>query len=278
MLRLVSFNINGIRARPHQLEALYSSHAPVLVGLQEIKVDDPMFPHDTFPDFKCYHHGQKGHYGVAFSASKDGVQPTDIERGMPWDEEDAQKRLIAARLPLDDGRELIVINGYFPNGENNEHPTKYPAKRKFYSDILKYLKERMNPTDLLVVMGDLNIAPLDNDIGIGETNRKRWLRDGHCSFLPEEREWLQALADWGLVDSFRHLHPDIDDRFSWFDYRSRGFDDNPKRGLRIDQIWVSHPLVEFISGAGIDYDIRAMEKPSDHAPIWTDLNLELRRS
>jgi exodeoxyribonuclease-3 len=104
-------------------------------------------------------------------------------------------------------------------------------------------------------------------------NAKRWLRTGKCSFLPEERAWLQRLKDWGLIDSYRHLHPETADRFSWFDYRSRGFEDDPKRGLRIDLILASKALAERCLESGIDYDIRSMEKPSDHAPIWTRFDL-----
>jgi exodeoxyribonuclease-3 len=122
-------------------------------------------------------------------------------------------------------------------------------------------------------MGDLNISPQDIDIGIGEQNRKRWLRTGKCSFLPEEREWLKNLTSWGLLDTFRSLYPDVDDRYSWFDYRSRGFDDKPKRGLRIDQIWATPNLNERLVDAGIDYKIRGMEKPSDHAPIWSSFDV-----
>ena len=72
-------------------------------------------------------------------------------------------------------------------------------------------------------------------------------------------------------DSFRVLHPTVDDRFSWFDYRSRGFEDTPKRGLRIDVIMTTPVLRSRLLNAGIDYDLRAMEKPSDHAPIWLEL-------
>lgn len=103
-------------------------------------------------------------------------------------------------------------------------------------------------------------------IGIGEENRKRWLRTGKCSFLPEEREWMDRLMSWGLVDTFRHANPQTADRFSWFDYRSKGFDDN--RGLRIDLLLASQPLAECCVETGIDYEIRSMEKPSDHAPVW----------
>jgi len=122
-------------------------------------------------------------------------------------------------------------------------------------------------------MGDLNISPQDIDIGIGEENKKRWLRTGKCSFLPEEREMLDKLTSWGLYDSYRTINPEINDKFSWFDYRSKGFEDKPKRGLRIDHIWVTEKLNSKIEEVGIDYDIRGMEKPSDHAPIWTKFNL-----
>lgn len=115
-------------------------------------------------------------------------------------------------------------------------------------------------------MGDMNISPTDLDIGIGEENRKRWLRTGKCSFLPEEREWMERLLGWGLVDTYRHAWPEKNDQFSWFDYRSKGFDDN--RGLRIDLLLASKPLAERCEETGIDYEIRSMEKPSDHAPVW----------
>ena len=122
-------------------------------------------------------------------------------------------------------------------------------------------------------MGDLNISPSDIDIGIGEENRKRWLRTGKCSFLPEEREWLENLTSWGLVDTYRSINPERDNTYSWFDYRSRGFDDKPKRGLRIDQIWATEILNKRLKEVGIDYEARGMEKPSDHAPIWSVFDL-----
>ena len=135
-----------------------------------------------------------------------------------------------------------------------------------------YLAANHSPDDQVIMMGDMNVAPVDFDIGIGENNRKRWLRDGKTSFLPEEREWLQKYIDWGMTDSFRELYPETDDLFSWFDYRSRGFEREPKRGLRIDLILASRGLAGTLSDAGIDYDIRGMDKPSDHCPIWLEFN------
>jgi exodeoxyribonuclease-3 len=166
-----------------------------------------------------------------------------------------------------------VINAYFPQGESRSHPVKFPGKQKFYADLTDFVRTRFSPSQRLVVLGDMNVAPLDLDVGIGAENAKRWLRTGKCSFLPEEREWLATLTDWGLFDAFRVIHPQVDDCFSWFDYRSRGFERDPKRGLRIDLVLVTAPLRERLADAGIDYDVRGMQKPSDHCPVWASFDL-----
>ena len=264
-MKFISFNINGIRARLHQLQAIINKHAPDVIGLQEIKVQNEQFPEEAVRDmgYHVFYHGQKSHYGVAFLTKK---APDNVQYGFPTDEEDAQRRMIM--LTFSEGRKkpLTVLNGYFPQGENREHETKFPAKRKFYADLSSYLTQHHTKDDDIVVMGDLNISPQDIDIGIGEQNKKRWLRTGKCSFLPEEREWIQKLYDWGLSDSFRDQHPDTDDQYSWFDYRSKGFLDN--RGLRIDHILATPDFHEKLNETGIDYELRGIEKPSDHAPIW----------
>lgn len=264
-MKIVSFNINGLRARLPQLQALIDAHQPDIIGLQEIKVHDDAFPRADVEamGYHVYFHGQKAHYGVALLCKQ---EPESVSRGFSGDDEEAQRRLISARFLLADGRRLTVMNGYFPQGESRDHPTKFPAKEKFYADLQSLLLEQHQPDEELVVMGDLNISPEDCDIGIGEANRKRWLRDGKCSFLPEEREWLARLKGWGLIDTFRHLFPETQDRYSWFDYRSKGFDEN--RGLRIDLILATAPLLARLDEAGIDYPLRGVEKPSDHAPIW----------
>ena len=269
-MRIVSFNINGIRARLHQLAALRERLDPDVVALQETKVHDDEFPAAAVRELG-YHaawYGQKGHYGVAVLSKQ---PPVEVVRGLPGDGDDAQRRLLTVRFDTAAGP-VTVLDGYFPQGESRDHPVKFPAKRKFYADLRDYLAARLAPGDALVLLGDMNVAPLDLDVGIGADNAKRWLRTGACSFLPEEREWLARLKNWGLVDSFRHLNPEVNDRFSWFDYRSRGFEDEPKRGLRIDLIMASQQLVPRLKAAGVDYDLRGMEKPSDHAPIWLELS------
>lgn len=266
-MKMISFNINGLRARLHQLQALVDKHQPDVIGLQEIKVHDEQFPVDAIKEmgYEVCFFGQKGHYGVALMSKQ---VPEDVQYGFITDDEDAQRRMIMATYNMENGEKVRVLNGYFPQGENREHETKFPAKEKYYADLVTHLNDHCNSEEHVVVMGDINISATDLDIGIGEQNAKRWLRTGKCSFLPEEREWLDKVMDWGLTDTFRAQNPQTDDRFSWFDYRSRGFDDN--RGLRIDQIMVTDSLMSKCTDTGIDYELRGIEKPSDHAPIWAE--------
>ncbi|EJN36771.1 exodeoxyribonuclease III [Pseudomonas sp. GM84] len=270
-MKIVCFNINGLRARPHQLAALIDKHQPDVIGLQETKVSDDQFPLADVQalGYHVHYHGQKGHYGVALLSRQ---APLSLYKGFASDEEDAQRRFIWGTFADADGNPITIMNGYFPQGESRDHPTKFPAKQRFYSDLQALLEGQFKQDQPVLVMGDMNISPQDCDIGIGPDNAKRWLKTGKCSFLPEEREWMERLKGWGLVDSFRHLYPEVTDRFSWFDYRSRGFEDQPKRGLRIDLIMASQHLVPRIKAAGVDYELRAMEKPSDHAPIWLELS------
>ncbi|QSX35926.1 exodeoxyribonuclease III [Shewanella sedimentimangrovi] len=268
-MKIVSFNINGLRSRLHQLQALIDTQQPDIIGLQETKVHDEAFPLEDVlaMGYKVHYHGGKAHYGVAL-LSKD--EPESVSKGFPWDEEDAQRRLIMGQFRQANGRLLTVINGYFPQGESRDHETKFPAKRKFYADLQRLLSESFSPDQDIAVIGDINISPIDLDIGIGEVNAKRWLKTGKCSFLPEEREWLAKLKSWGFDDSFRLLHPEQDGVYSWFDYRSKGFDDN--RGLRIDVILTTASLSQRLKASGVDYELRAMEKPSDHAPVWSEFS------
>jgi exodeoxyribonuclease-3 len=271
-MKIISFNTNGIRARAHQLQALVDTQRPDIIGIQETKVQDKDFPVEMIGGlgYQAVYHGQKAHYGVAIVSH---TAPIEISKGFPHDDDDAQRRLITARFALTDGRQLTVLNGYFPQGESRDHETKFAAKRKFYRDLLEHLRRHHDPRQPLALIGDMNVAPLDIDIGIGEDNAKRWLRTGKCSFLPEERDWLQQLMDWGLMDTYRQRHPHSNDRFSWFDYRSRGFEREPRRGLRIDLILATQTLAETCTDAGIDYTIRAMGKPSDHCPVWADFDI-----
>jgi exodeoxyribonuclease-3 len=270
-MMFVSFNVNSIRTRLHQLEAVINSLNPDFIGLQETKVRDEEFPEDAIRElgYQVHFHGQKTHYGVALLSR---LQPDRVAKGYPEDDEDAQRRLITGHFDIN-GKKLTVINGYFPQGESRDHPTKFPAKEKFYADLMSYLDELKKDSEHVIIMGDMNISPTDKDIGIGADNAKRWLSTGKCSFLPEEREWLGQIEKRGYTDVYRHLHPEESNAYSWFDYRSKGFDREPKRGLRIDLFMANDSLLEKATRSGICYNIRAMERPSDHCPIWAQFDL-----
>ena len=268
-MRIVSFNINSIRARPHQLEFIRDTIKPDIIGLQETKVHDDEYPIDVVSDigYHSEYWGQKGHYGVALLSLD---KPIEVVKGFNNDTDEDQKRFIQAKFRFGN-EEIIVMNGYFPQGENRSHETKFPKKIKFYKDLKKHISEIRTKEKNLIVMGDFNVAPQEIDIGIGENNKKRWLRDGKCAFLPEEIALWESIKDIGFIDTWREFYPEENSIYSWFDYRSRMFEDNPKRGLRIDHILLSSNLSSKLKSANISYETRALIKPSDHCPIWIEL-------
>ena len=268
-MKIVCFNINSIRARPHQLIHIRDNLDPDVIGLQETKVNDPDFPFEEIKEIG-YHAeiwGQKGHYGVAILSKK---KPIEVVKGFKGDSTDDQKRFIQATFKWKK-ESITIMNGYFPQGENRDHESKFPKKIKFYDDLEIHIKKLQKKEKNLIVMGDFNVAPTPLDIGIGENNVKRWLRDGKTAFLPEEIAMWNMIKNLGFIDSWRHQNPSEDSIYSWFDYRSRMFDDDPKRGLRIDHILISEILEKKMIATGIDYDARSMDKPSDHCPIWLEL-------
>ncbi|OED43069.1 exodeoxyribonuclease III [Chromatiales bacterium (ex Bugula neritina AB1)] len=270
-MKIVSFNVNSLRLRFHQLEALIEKHEPDIIGLQETKVPDLDFPIEQVCDMG-YHvefHGQKTHYGVAMLSR---LPFKSVIKGLPGDTEESQRRLITGSFETRNGNAITVINGYFPNGEKRDHPVKFPGKEKFYAELTAHLHTDYKNTDAIAVIGDFNICPVDEDIGLSADRIKAWLRSGHVSFLPEERDWFTTLQEFGLDDTYRIKYPNETGSLSWFDYRTRGFDRDPKSGLRIDHLLTTKPLTSTLIDSGMDYDIRGMEKPSDHCPVWSEFD------
>ena len=268
-MNIIAFNINSIRTREHQLEALVSKYNPFAIALQETKVADEAFPHEMVEKYgyKAFIHGQKGHYGVATLLKE---QPLEFSSGLENQSDllASQRRVVKTRLRYND-KSFWLYNIYFPNGEARNHEKKFPFKMEFYDTLTQEIQAKLCNSEEVLVLGDMNVAPQDIDIGLSSDTQKRWLKEGKCSFLPEEREKLQALQACGLSDVFRSLHPEMH-KLSWFDYRSKGFEDEPKRGLRIDLFLASQGLLSMAQDSGICYEIRAMERPSDHAPIWLE--------
>jgi exodeoxyribonuclease-3 len=148
--------VNSVRQRLHQLQSVVDKHSPEFIGLQETKVQDHEFPVEAIAEmgYQTIYAGQKTHYGVAMMSRLPCSKP---RYGFPGDSEDAQKRFIGGEYQLD-GQSVLVFNGYFPQGESRDHPIKFPAKQRFYDDLIQFLGAYDMTRSNLIVMGDYNIA------------------------------------------------------------------------------------------------------------------------
>ncbi|AXN02019.1 Exodeoxyribonuclease III [Candidatus Purcelliella pentastirinorum] len=268
-MKFLSFNINSIRIRLHQIKEIIKKHNPEIIALQETRVDNNLFPVDDIfkLGYKAYYYGKKGYCGVAFLSK---ICPFYVLNDFPNYKENNECRIITIKISTYIGN-ITLINIYAPQGENRNNYIKFNNKSAFFLNLYIFLKRMINPKELIIIMGDMNISMTNNDIGIGEKNRLLWLKRGKCSFLPEERSWMQKIFDWGFIDAWRFKNINNYFSFSWFDYRSYGFLKN--KGLRIDYILISKPLIRYYHNTGIDYYIRNMNRPSDHAPIWIELDI-----
>lgn len=273
-MKFVSFNINGLRAHIHQLKAIIKQIKPDVIGLQETKIQDNLFPLKEISQYgyNVYYYGQKQYHGVAlFLKQPSLLLLNNTQEVIQHNKYDCfQTRFIIINTATSIGI-LTIINCYFPQGNNKNNLEKFEYKKIFYQNLQNYIKYNYNKNSLLLIMGDMNICPTDLDIGISEKRKQHWLSSGKCSFLPEERKWLHNLINWGLIDVYRYIHPQNNKYYSWFSYKSQGFQRNS--GLRIDLILVTRPLIRYYKDSGVDYEIRKMHRPSDHAPVWVDFNI-----
>jgi len=253
-MKLATWNVNSLNARlPHLLRWLGDSRVDLL-GLQELKLTDDKFPRDDLlaEGYEAESFGQKTYNGVALLA---GGQLRDVQRNIPGFD-DEQARVIAATTDSPLG-ELRVINAYFVNGQE-PGSDKFAYKMRWLSALTAWVRAELARHPRLVLMGDFNIAPDDADsydpVGLA----------GTIHHTEEERAAFRDLLALGLVDAFR-LFEQAPKSFSWWDYRMLGFQKN--RGLRIDIMLVSQPLVPHVTSCSIDRAPRKWEKPSDHTPV-----------
>ncbi|QJC31970.1 exodeoxyribonuclease III [Enterobacteriaceae endosymbiont of Donacia versicolorea] len=268
-MKIISFNINGLRAHIHQLKLIIKIYNPDIIGLQEIKVNNDHFPKKKLSKlgYNIFTYGQQKYNGVCLLSK---IKPINIKKGFLKNNDDDQKRLIMIDLNSSIGN-IKIINCYFPQGDSKKNIIKFKYKMKFFNNLYLYIKKNLNPNNHIIVIGDINVSITDLDIGIGEKNRKKWLEQGKCSFLPEERFCIYQLLDWGLFDIWRLKHPLTKNKFSWFDYRNKGYIMN--KGLRIDNILITKSLIKYYINSNMDYSIRNLIKPSDHVPIWVNFKI-----
>jgi exodeoxyribonuclease-3 len=257
-MRIATWNVNSLTARlQHVLDWLIANPVDVLC-LQELKMSEDKFPLEVLQS-AGYHaavFGQKTYNGVAILS----LQPLrEVVRNIGGFT-DEHSRVISATIDTDQGP-LRVVNGYFVNGQA-PGSDKFAYKMNWLTALREWLRAEMAAHPALVLLGDFNIAPEDRDsfdpVGLAETIH-------HTS---EERAHFKALLELGLTDSFR-LFDQPEKSYSWWDYRMLGYQKN--RGLRIDHILVSQPLVSRVRSSTIDRVPRKWEKPSDHAPVVLEL-------
>lgn len=255
-MKLATWNVNSLKVRlPHVLEWLKTSEPDVLC-LQETKLTDDNFPLEEIRSagYEAIYSGQKTYNGVAILSRFPLADRTD---GIPGFE-DEQKRVLSATV-----NGTRVVCAYVPNGES---PTseKFPYKLKWLDAFRNWLKTELALYPAMAVLGDYNIAPEDRDVH----DPKAW--EGSVLVSPQERRAFNEILELGFRDSFR-LFDQPDKVFTWWDYRMNAFRRN--MGLRIDHILLSDALAVKCTGCKVDIFPRKMERPSDHAPVMTEVEV-----
>lgn len=258
-MRIASWNINGVRARIDYIKLWLEERQPDLVGFQEIKATEDNFPVQEFLDvgYQVHIHGQKSFNGVAFAA-KENMEVSQV--GLPGQEEGG------ARLIVGQFGDITYGSVYCPNGKTLEHPD-YEKKLVWFESLHDFCKVEIEKGRDFLIGGDYNICASAQDSHYGSDG------DGKIFHTDRERTKLNALFELGLVDLFRHKHPDSD-AFSWWDYRAGAFQRN--LGLRIDLLLGTNGIVDRTTEVTIDRDYRKKHEgltASDHAPVYVDLSV-----
>jgi exodeoxyribonuclease-3 len=253
-LKVASWNINSLRKRQERLLLWLRTSAPDIVCLQETKCTDEQFPHELLREagYAAAFHGQKSYNGVAILAKE---ELRDVRVGLCDEVDDPQARVIAATAG-----DVRVVSIYAPNGQA-VGSSAYIYKLEWYRRLTNCLRTKESAPERLLVCGDCNVAPNDEDVH----DPALWRGAIMCS--EGERAAFRDLCAIGLSDTLR-VFPQPPGLFSWWDYRMLAFPKN--RGLRIDAILAGGELTARCRASGIDREMRKGKEPSDHAPVWAE--------
>ena len=255
-MKLVTYNVNGIKARLPRLLEYLDEQKPEIVCLQELKASDDTFPIADIEaaGYGARWHGQKAWNGVAVLAR--GTQPVERQRGLAGEPEDEHSRYLEVDV---DG--LVVASIYLPNG-NPVDSDKYPYKLAFMDRLIAHARERLAEELPIVLAGDYNVIPNDDD-----TYSVRAMAED-ALMQPESRAAYRRLVAQGWTDSLRTRHPG-GRVWTFWDYQAGAWARDA--GFRIDHLLLSPQAADRLVDAGVDKDYRAREKASDHAPTWVRL-------
>ncbi|GER05990.1 exodeoxyribonuclease III [Iodidimonas muriae] len=259
--RIVTWNVNSVRARLDLVDRFLLEHRPDVLCLQEIKVQTDLFPRSWFEERGYRHqavHGQRNHHGVATVSRLPLTEVTSRD----WCEK-GDARHVAARLPGG----VMVHNFYVPAGgdepDRDSNP-RFAHKLDFLDEMIAWSRELSEPS---IMVGDLNVAPLERDVW---SHRQLLKVVSHTPPETERMEAMRAAHDW--VDVMRHFVSADEPLYSWWSYRSKDWRKS-NRGRRLDHVWVSPVLQGGLKAMQVFDDARSWERPSDHAPVIVDLDL-----
>ena len=268
-MKIATFNINGIKARAKALPDWLDEAQPDVAVLQEIKSVDEAFPREIFEErgYNVETHGQKSFNGVAILSK---LPLEDVRRGLPGDDSDEQARWIEATVV---GKQAIRICGlYLPNGnpvelEADGSPVpggKYAYKLAWMERLRNRAKDLLAEEMPALMAGDYNIIPQPEDAKRPEV----WAED--ALHRPESRAAFQRIVNLGFTEAFRARHQGPG-HYSFWDYQAGAW--NRDDGIRIDHFLLTPQAADLLLDCQIDKDVRGREKPSDHVPVWVELDL-----
>lgn len=253
-MKIISWNVNGIRSieRNGDFEPLLALDADVYC-LQETKAErEQLSPEIQAPlGYNGYFHSSRERRGYAGTAIYTRIEPRSVVYGLPQDELDRHGRTITMHF-----EDVILVNSYFPNGASKTAPLDY--KLAYYTEFLKYVK-KLNKEKPVILTGDFNVAHTAIDLARPKENKKS------IGFLPEERAELDKLIKAGWVDVFRHLNPDLEGVYTYWDQKSRAKDRNV--GWRIDYFYVPTAMIDSVKSIEILKDFEG----SDHVPVVLEI-------
>lgn len=254
-MRLATWNVNSLTAREPRVLEWLEHHQPDVICLQETKQDDERFPASVFAElgYHAAHFGEGRWNGVAILSR---TELTDVHRGFGTVEDDTGARFLHATV-----QGIDVMSCYVPNGRALDDP--FYQKKLAWLDRLAEVVAALADGRPMVVAGDFNVAPSDDDVWSPEAF------EGQTHVSAPERERLAALLALGLDDVVRR-RLGAEKVFSWWDYRAGSF--HRGWGMRIDLVLASKAVGERVTNAWIDRDARKGVKPSDHAPVVIDFD------
>jgi exodeoxyribonuclease III len=263
-MRIATWNVNSIRQRLDNMVAWLKERGPDIVCLQEIKCVNEAFPREAFESlgYNVAVHGQKAFNGVALLSK---LPFDEVAPGLIGDKDDVQARFLEALVSTKAGV-LRVVSLYLPNG-NPPNTDKYTYKLKWMDRLIAFSRERLKLEEPMLLAGDFNVIPTAADARRPEA----WTND--ALFLPPTREKFRALINLGLTDAIRAAS-DARDLYTFWDYQAGSWAKDD--GIRIDHLLLSPHAADRLVDAGIDRHVRSWDKPSDHVPVYVDLDIEAR--